>query len=185
MKPAMEQYLEQLERLVGMEGEYHLITETDELPAIWGIVYRDTPEEGSLTAFTFGLSSIEYPDWKLGRPELVISVDSTELSWALAVGFLVKRFRGKCPFTYGNVIRFGGPICEESAMSAFLIFIPTILEKDQARVKLDDRTINIAQAYPIYEEEIKEIEKIGAQKFFMQEAIDFYDVRRKNTGKVE
>jgi hypothetical protein len=182
MKPVVEQYLEHLEQMVGVRGEYHLATEADELPAIWDIVYRDTPEEGDLTAFTFGLSSVEHTDWRLGRPELVISVHSSSLNWGLALGFLVKRFRGKCPFSYGNVVRFGGPVCDESGMSAFLIFIPTILEKDQAQVNLHDRTINIVQAYPIYEEEIRLIEQAGAQRFFMQEGVDFYDVRRKNTG---
>src|SRR5437868_166283 len=140
------------------------------------------PEDGSLTAFTFGLSSVQHPDWKFGRPELVISVRSRNLNWGLAIGFLVKLFGCKCPFSYGNVVRFGEPVCEESGMSAFLMFLPTILEKDQARVILDDRTINIVQAYPIYEEEISVIEQIGAQSFFMQEAVDFYDVQRKNTG---
>jgi hypothetical protein len=183
MKPPVEQYLEHLEQMVGIQGEYHLITETGDSPAVWSIVYRDTPENGNLTAFTFGLSSGNHPDWRLGRPELVVNVNSNNINWGLAIGFLVKRFRGKCPFSYGNIIRFGEPICDESAISAFLIFMPTILEKNQAQVHLDDRTINIVQAYPIYEEEIKSIEQMGAQRFFMQGSIDFCDVQRRPMPK--
>jgi hypothetical protein len=181
MKSPFEQYLDRLDEMVGKTAEYHRITDEKELPSIWVVVYKDTPDEGNLTAFTFGLSSCNHPAWKLGRPELVISVNSKNIDWGLAIGFVVKRFHGKCPFSYGNVIRFGESICDESSMTAFLVFAPTILEKDQAQIRLPDRIINIVQAYPIYEEEMRVIEQVGAQKFFMQESVDFANVKRPNT----
>jgi hypothetical protein len=182
MKSPLEQYLDRLDELVGKKAEYYRITEEQELPSIWVVVYKDTPDEGNLTAFTFGLSSSNHAAWKLGRPELVISVNSSNIDWGLAIGFLVKRFQGKCPFSYGNAIRFGESICDESTMSAFFVFAPTILEKDQTHIHLPDRVINIVETYPIYEEEMRIIEQIGAQRFFMQESVDFSNIRRPNTA---
>src|SRR5262245_23980058 len=122
MLTPIEAFLDQLEELVGMEGEYHLITERREAPGLWSIVFNDTPDVGSLTAFTYGLSSVQHPDWVEGRPELVLTVDSKDINWALALGFIAKFYRGKCPFSYGNVLRVGNAISDESMMSAFLLF---------------------------------------------------------------
>jgi hypothetical protein len=182
MKSPIEQYLDRLEQVVGTRGQYYAITEKVESPSVWVINFDNTPEKGNLTAFAFGLSSVKHPDWKFGSPELAINVNTNNVDWALALGFLVKQYRGECPFSYGNVIRFGERIADGSEMSAFFVFAPTILDRDQAQVRLTDRNINISQAYPIYVEEIRVIEQMGAQQFFMQEDVDFCDIRRKNTG---
>ncbi len=65
-------------------------------------------------------------------------------------------------------------------MSAFFLFWPTILEKDQLQLQLSDRKINFAQAYPIFESEGDLIAKIGAEKFFMTEDLEFADIKRKD-----
>ncbi|MFI5751363.1 hypothetical protein ACIBBE_36885 [Streptomyces sp. NPDC051644] len=53
------------------------------------IVYEDLPD-GLLTALTYGLSLAEHPDWQHGSPELCLSVNSTNVIWAHAVGFLAE-----------------------------------------------------------------------------------------------
>ena len=178
MASDIEIYLGHLDDLVGGKGTYHLITEKGELPPLWVIAYPNTPEDGDLTAFTYGLSSVSHPKWKLGRPELVICVNSNDLDWGLAVGLLAKQLRGQCPFSYGNTVRFGRQITGDSLMSAFLVFAPSILERDQLTVELPDRTINFAQMYPIYEREIEFIERKGVKAFLDDARFDPYDVRR-------
>ncbi|MFD7481046.1 hypothetical protein ACFV8Z_55790 [Streptomyces sp. NPDC059837] len=70
------------------------------------IVYDDLPD-GLLTTLTYGLSLAEHPDWQHGSPELCLSVNSTNVIWAHAVGFLAEQLRGTCPFSYGSTINFG------------------------------------------------------------------------------
>lgn len=182
MKSQFEQYIEHLDNMVGQSARYYRVTDDEESHPIWVVIYADTPQQESLTAFTFGLSSSNFAEWVKGRPELVISVETNSIDWGLSIGYLVKQFRNSCPFSLGNVIRFGDKISKESEMSAFLIFFPTILEREQSRVHLSDRTINIVQAYPIHEGEIAIVEKLGAEQFFMQESIDFENIGRPNSG---
>jgi len=182
MESSIEQYLEHLDKLVGKEGQPFEITEQDQRPAIWVYNYIGVPETGNITAFTYGLSSVEYPEWIRGRPELLINVASNNIDWALAAGFLVKKYRGRCPFSYGNIIRFGERITKESEMTAFFVFAPSLFDQEETYVKLPDRTINLVQIYPIYEEEIELITSVGVQNFFQNEEIDFCDVHRQNMG---
>jgi hypothetical protein len=183
MNTSIEVFLNRLDEIVGARGEYHLITEKSETPPVWAIIYKDCPETGAITGFTFGLSSVDDPRWKYGRPELVISVSSSNIDWGLAIGFSARKLRGKCPFSYGTTVRFGGAICNESQMSAFFIFIPTILDQAQTHMELPDRVVNVVQAYPIYDDEVALIERIGASTFFSQEGLDLYNVRRPNTAR--
>src|SRR6185295_7090236 len=114
MKSSVEFYLEWLDELAGKEGEYHLITDEKETPPLWVMIYQDMPEAGSLSAFTYGLSSVDHPDWKLGCPELVVCVDSKDKNWGLAVGYLAKKYRRISAFSYGTIHRFGEKISPES-----------------------------------------------------------------------
>ncbi len=67
-------------------------------------------------------------------------------------------------------------------MSAFLVSIPTVIERDQTHIDLPDRAINLVQVYPIYEEEIEIINRTHYKEFFMQDDINFSNVVRENTG---
>ncbi len=67
-------------------------------------------------------------------------------------------------------------------MSAFFLFWSTILEKDQLQLQLSDRKINFAQAYPIFDSEGDLIARIGAEKFFMTEDLEFADIKRREFG---
>jgi len=174
-----QEYLSALDSLVGSSGRFVKIP-SDEVP-FWLVAYDGVPETGSVTAFTFGISSVCNSSWQLSVPELVISVDSTDDDWLLSLGAIASSLRGKCPFTLGNVLRYGKPMSQESEMSSFFLFWPTILEKEQQHLQLSDRKITFSQAYPIFDSEADAIAKIGAEKLFMMEGVDFADVSR---GKV-
>ena len=179
---SIDPYLNRTDALFGA-GEYFKVTSEAERPHVWVVTYRDVPDEGSLTALTYGLSSIDHPLWKVGRPEVLISVNSSNPDWALAAGFLVKRYRGSCPFSMGNVLRFGSSITAESQMSAFFVFASSLLSPDEGAISLPDRRVNVVQIYPIYEEEIGLIEQEGVPAFFGRDGVDFVDVQRRNLGE--
>lgn len=178
MKSSLEFYLEWLDELTDEKGEIHLITEKNETPPLWVIVYRDLPEAGSLTAFTYGLSSVDHPDWKLGRPELVVCVDSQDINWGLAIGYLAMKYRGISPFSFGTIHRFGAKISDDSEMNAFVVFALSVLDPADARIELPDRTVNVVQMYPIYDEEIEMIKFEGVPAF-LDEIDNVYDLHRK------
>ena len=178
-----ENYLNHLDRIFQKEAEFYkedsLIPET---VGVSSIVYKDIPEEGMLTAFTYGLSAVKHPDWKAGRAELMIAVESQDKSWAVAIAQLANKLRGDCPFSYSNTINFGRRISEESEMDAFLIFAPSIFQNQDDYLHLDiglDFNISIAAAYPIYSSEIEFIEREGLEKFWKHPDFDLYNVRRK------
>ena len=119
-KAPVELYIEHLDRFFTKEPEF--FKNESEIAGVAGvscIVYRDIPEKGMLTAFTYGLSLVKHPDWKFGRPELTITVDSDDILWGIAIGHLANRLRGDCPFSYSNTINFGEKISQSSEMDAF------------------------------------------------------------------
>ena len=181
---SIEGYLDALDELTdGADARRVLITETHERPPLWVFIYPDLLEPRSITAFTYGVSSEEHPKWKNGKPELVISVHSTDDRWAFAMGFVAKKLRGQSPFAYGDVIRFGDRVSPDSEMSAFFVFAPAVLDKAQRHIVLSDRTINIAQMYPIYEDEIDLIQSAGPDALFKNEDYDPYSVTRPSIFK--
>jgi hypothetical protein len=183
-KSRAELYLDHLDDLVGAEPEFQLFGPEDgDLPRVTSIIYRDRPEPGLLTAFTYGLSLADHPDWKLGAPELVLCVESENPAWSWAVAEVAAQLRGRCPFCIGNTINFGEQIADESAMSAFFVFFSNVLEKEAATVELPDRTIHIVGMYPIYDGELELIDRIGAVAFWQSDGYDPYDVGRRDLSK--
>lgn len=150
------------------------------VPKVVAMVYYDVPEPGHITGVTYGLSEVSHPDWRLGRPELIISVKSTDDRWPLAVAEMANRLRGDCPFRYGNVINFGEPISPESDMSAFFVFAPSILErKDFLNIDVGGpQLLSLAGMYPIYPSEGEVIKTKGLEAFWHSEGFDLYSVTR-------
>ncbi|MDN3576433.1 suppressor of fused domain protein [Chitinimonas viridis] len=176
MKEKIDKYFDHVESIAGREGAFFRM-END--PKIIVSSYVDVPEAGCLTAFSFGLSLADCKEWRYSKPELVISMDSTDIAWALAMGELVRCGWGRCLFSYGEVLDFGRQISEESDMSAFLVFASSSLEVSDLRVDLDDWIVNISQIYPVHKQEVSLIREIGAERFFYDFNIDFFDPRRK------
>lgn len=139
------------------------------------------PEPGYITGVTYGLSEVEHEEWKLARPELIISVQSTDVAWPLAVAEMANQLRGKCPFCYGDLINFGEAVSPESEMSAFFVFAPAILERGDF-LDIDvggPRPVSIAGMYPIHDSERSLFGEIGLEAFWHYAGFDMYDVRRK------
>lgn len=134
MPNRVARYLAHLDRLSGgVEPRFfQLESTTPALAGVTAVAYPGVPE-GLLTGFSYGLSLADHPEWKYGRPELCLSVRSTDLAWVHAVGFVAERLRGTCPFTYGTTVDFGGRVCAESAMTAFAVFAPAVVASEHAR----------------------------------------------------
>lgn len=183
----VERYLLHLYKIFQREPEFYrnesLIEGVNNLTAI---VYRDFPTIGYMTAVTYGLSLVDHPEWKFGRNELCICVESEEINWGIVIGNIANQMRGKFPFLYGNTIRFGQQISKDSEMDAFLVFAPTIFEKDEC-MNIDiglEYTINWASLFPIYSSEIEIYNQIGIEKFWQHPNFDPYKVNReKITGE--
>jgi hypothetical protein len=78
----IEKYLKYLDSIFQVEPDFFTEESLDaNLPGVTSLVYRDTPEKGMITALTYGVSRSEHKDWKFGRPELCITVESDDISW--------------------------------------------------------------------------------------------------------
>ncbi|OXA88409.1 hypothetical protein B0A66_15500 [Flavobacterium hercynium] len=175
-------YLNHLDNIFQQEPVY-IMGEKDEngLQGVSVMMYKDVPEQGFITGITYGLSLVEHPEWKLGRQELCISVESTDENWAKVIGFVAEKLRGDCPFLYEQTINFREQISKDSEMDAFFVFAPSTLDRDDY-LNIDiglDYKINIAGFYPIYSSEIEVIEKIGLKDFWHHPNFDNYAVNRE------
>jgi hypothetical protein len=191
MPTRAERYLDHLDGLAGEKEPdfYQLDSTKDGLKGMTAVVYHDLPQPGHLIGLTYGLSLADHPDWRFGKPELCICVQSENIAWALALAHLAESLRGDCPFDYGSTIDFGEPISDESAMTAFVVFAPVVLERDEyLNIRVGGKTgtnghvnpddyVNIAGCYPIHDVELAYLQEHGLEAFW---ALDWdpYDVTR-------
>jgi hypothetical protein len=177
----LSKFLDHLDAIFQTEPEFFPFESTIEgAPNLACMVYRNIPEADHVTGVTYGLSEVAHPSWHSGRPELILSVQSKDIAWPLAVAELANQLRGRCPFGYGDVIDFGKNICAESQMSAFLVFTPAILAPDAALgIEVGaQQPVNIAGTYPIYDSERTVLAELGLERFWKHPKFDRYDVRR-------
>lgn len=180
-KDRLGKFLEHLDAIFEREPLFHPFdSNIPGAPEVVCMTYRDVPEPGHITGVTYGLSEVPHADWKFGRPELLIAVQSTDISWPLAIAEMANQLRGRCPFCYGDVIDFGEKVADDSDMSAFFVFAPSILEKaDYLGIDVGGpQTINISGIYPIYDSERAAIRELGMERFWHHPNFDLYDVRR-------
>jgi hypothetical protein len=179
---AAERFLAHLYDIFGVEPTFHPMEKMDpDLPPVTALVYRDIPEPGYVTGITYGLSLVNHPDWKLSRPELCISMRTTMDSWAMVAAYVANGMRGECPFTYGSTINFHQQIDNASEMSAFFLFAPSIFVQKEHYTGIqvgDGLPLNIVGLYPIYEEEIESINRLGLKDFWHHEHFDLYEPNR-------
>ncbi len=177
-----EEYLNLLDENAGDDGKIFGITDKNEKPQLFVVIYNDLPEPNQTTSYSYGLSTVNHKEWKYSRPELIISVHSMDKSWGLAMGETIKQARFDSTFEYGSIFDFGEQISDDSEMSAFIIFANSLYDEGDV-LELTDRKIRFSQLYPIYREEIDTIKKIGVEQFFSTSEIDFYDIKRKKIIK--
>jgi hypothetical protein len=182
----IEEYLTRLDRFSGgAEPRFFPVDPPPEgAHKITTIIYQDLPDHGFLTALTYGLSLADHPEWTLGRPELCISVRSSDERWGHAIGYLASTLIHACPFGYGDTINFGEPIATDTTMTAFVVFAPAVLDRADYMNVLDAPpgadpadVVNIAGMYPIYDSERHFIHAEGLERFW-QLGWDPYDPSR-------
>jgi hypothetical protein len=177
----IERFLAHLDALTGnSEPEFWPIESTKpQMKGLTAITYPDLPEPGFLTAVTYGLSLAKHELWRHGKPELCISVRSTDKRWARAAAFIAEQLPGECPFQYGDTLNFGEPISPESTMDAFLVFAPAVLDREDARVEVgEDHPVKIVGLYPLHRSEREFVRRHGLDAFWNLDW-DPYDVTRQ------
>lgn len=184
LNPA-EKYLNYLEEFFFQKPEFYTKKSSQKSNSnVTSIVFNNLPEPNSITSFTYGLSTTKHREWKLGRPELTLTVNSTNNSWKTILGLIADELSGKSSFSYGSTINIGKKISDDSQMDAFLIFAPCIFQNygdSKKHLNIDigfSYKINIVGLYPIYSSEIKLIEKWGLKKFWHHPQFIWYDVNR-------
>lgn len=177
----LETYREYIEKIFLQEPEiYAFRPVAPGHPRIATFVYSNVPEKEYITGITYGLSEYDNPAWVGGRPELIISVRSSDTSWGRSAGFAAARFQMDSDFAYGSILDFEQPISSDSDMQAFFLFAPAILDRSEySNISLDYYRINIVGMYPIYKEEILTIKNIGLEKFVKHPDYNMYEVNRK------
>ena len=180
MSTRVEKFLAHLDRMSGgVEPKFWPVESTSPgHEGVTAIGYTNMPEEGLLLGVTYGLSLARQEEWRLGRPELSVSVRSNDPAWVLAIAYLAEQLRHDCPFRYGDNINFGEPIAAGSGLDGFVVFAPVAFGPDDARVDVgDDVPIQIAGMYPTYAVEREFIAEKGLEVFWALEW-DPYDVAR-------
>jgi hypothetical protein len=148
-------------------------------PNIIGFFFPNLPHPGSTTAVTCGLSRAEHPAWKLGRPELMVTMRSDKLDWGLAAAFFASNCFGQKKFTYGDIFNSDMPLADDTEMKGFLLLAPAFLDREQAKFDIGDKPIHLVAAYPLYEEEIALYHRIGLEAFVKTEGFELDNPARK------
>ncbi|MET3731659.1 suppressor of fused domain protein [Moheibacter stercoris] len=182
---AVVKYLAHLDKIFQREPEFFRNESTIEgVNDVSAIVYRDYPTIGYMTAVTYGLSLVEHPDYTDTRPELCICVESDEINWGIVIGHIANHLRGKYPFTYGFTIDFKSQVAKDSEMDAFLVFAPTVFEREEwAGIDVgEDYKINLTSLYPIYASELEAYNIMGIEDFWKHPNFHPYNVRREKVS---
>jgi hypothetical protein len=145
-------------------------------------IYRNIPEAGMVTGVTYGLSGYPHPDWKLSRPEMIISVESEDDMWAWTAAYFCAEFRGEKRFCYGDVFTTEGPLASDTKMDGVLVFAQSILDPKVQALQVNDYKIHFSQFYPIYRSELEVYRKIGLERFWKHEGFAMYDPKRPPIG---
>jgi len=174
-----EIFLNYLTKTFGQEEAILRHESPDGGRAVTVFVYRDIPEPGMITGVTYGLSLCDYPDWKLSRPELIVSVPSGDTAWAFAAAYFAAEFRGQRRFCYGDVFTTDTPLASDTQMDGFLVFAQSVVEPEKASLQLSRYKVHLSQLYPIYRSELELYGKIGLESFWKHPGFDMYDVDRK------
>jgi hypothetical protein len=182
MRSAAEIFLSRMETLFGFEPEFYKgETANDGLPTPSVMVFKNVPDPGYMTCVTYGLSLCGHPKWtQQRRPELIMTVNSRNIVWAITLADMITEMRGKFPFSYGQTITYPDKITEQSQLNSFLLFAPAILDTgDYMDIDVGEPyKICLTGIYPVSKQEIQFINDNGLEKFWKQEDLDYLNVYR-------
>lgn len=182
-----EQYLQYLKATIGIEAEI-IGVETDNNDAILVAVCPNYPEVGLTTGLTYGLSEAQHDDWRKWnwKPELAITVASTETEWLLAAAHLIDSHRHTSSFAPGSLFDLGNIVHPESEMQAFLVFNLTIdTPKHLDNIILGDNdAVKVLGLYPLYVGEVAMLHKVGMRKFFELPEYRLFSINRPDLSAI-
>jgi hypothetical protein len=186
MNQAAEQYIAALTLRCGEPASVAGVeSDNPDLGMVLAIAFRDYPQPGLLTGFTYGLSAASHPQWRDAKPELVVTVQSADEAWTHAVAYLVEWQRERHDFAPGSLFHYGKPVVPDSAMNSFLVFEPATKDEGMfAPILLESQRIALQMAYPLYEGEVGLIQKVGIRKFMGLPQYDFFSVVRPDLSKL-
>ena len=100
---ASKRYLDYLESIFEVEPLLFMNnSKVPDLPGVASLVFKDIPEPGYVTGFSYGLSLYNNHNWIKGRPELCITVKSEDIMWGRVAGIIANEYRGILDFSYGD-----------------------------------------------------------------------------------
>lgn len=181
MKETAEKYLEHLEKIFKVQPKYMKFSEDCEFPPFHLLGYQDIPERGMITGITSGMSFVPDPRNENIRQELLITVESEDPSWMLAVADIGYQNRGYRSFLPGQTIKHHGAISEESAMTSFLVWHQATVREDFEVVCLPEWHVKFMGLFPIYDDEADLIKKHGPDWLF-ELVSDPCDVKRESVA---
>lgn len=162
-----EAFLDAIESLFGLADSIERFDADDnQSPPIHVFVYRDLPDEGWTTAITYGLSAAEHPDWRYGKPELMLCIDSKLDDWPRALGAFAAMFRSENSFEYGSVLTTDVPVAADTEMSGFVVFEPPLPDAVEEQIDLPNKVVHLRGMYPIHAKEVPLIRELGLEEFW-------------------
>ncbi len=135
---------------------------------VYVITFDDVPEPGMTTGITYGVSLVDHPLWQVARPELCLTVQSTDDAWMWALGQIGEKLRGDCPFVFGCTVDIGAPITGDTEMTSLVVFAPAVLDRDDyedIEVGEGDK-VTIVGVFPIHTSERRFISDHGLEEFW-------------------
>jgi hypothetical protein len=168
MTPA-DRLLAHFDAIGGSEAAFRRVSPADARPALHVAIYRNSPEPGAITGFTFGLS-LKHPAGgsRDVHRELTVTMLDDDESWALAAGFVAHQLSDRCSFVCGDTINFREQISPRSAMNSFLVTHPRLLPPEMCEVDIGVRRVQLVQFIPLYEEERLELSDVTKQASFLR-----------------
>ena len=121
------------------------------------------------TYFTVGLSKLPFQHASPERPELLLSVQSRDISWGLAMGFVANQAGDSFTFPTGETIDFKAKISPDSEMSGFLIVPQMVFPEEFNVFDTGPFAIRLMQLLPLYASELRAIRILGPGFFAKQQ----------------
>ena len=180
MREHVEKYFDHLNKIFKVEPSYFKHSKNKEHPPFYSLTYKNIPSIGMVTGITCGISVAARSARNGLGIELMISVDTEDDIWVLALSDIGLQRRGQF-FHVGETINFGEKISQESEMTSFLVWHQNIIKENYETVCFKDTHIKILQLFPIHDDERQLIQKHGPEWLFKL-VNDPFDVRRKSVA---
>jgi hypothetical protein len=151
----LDRYVQLLNERMGASAEVRDLPVEDRSAGRMATVsYPQMPGPGLVTAFTYGLSLADHPDWTSARRELCIVIRSGDEDWGLVMCRMAEVLRGRSAFAPGKFISRIERVVEESPMRTFLLQRPVLPQFDDPYLLLDSGDlVEVVEVYPVHDSE--------------------------------